>query len=103
MANIECPRCQQETISRKDKIKTGKWLNIYCDNCGARLCANPIVLALMWGILLWDIFFFGFMAVYEQSWIYFTIMLVGWAIMEFFIFYVPLSIMKPKAKPTDHG
>lgn len=96
MANIECPRCGEATIKPIDKIKAGKWKDIYCSNCNQRLAANPIIMALMYFALAWDIFFFGFMAVHEKSWIYALIMIVLWAILEFFIYYIPLSKLRPK-------
>lgn len=103
MENIACPRCGELTITPKDRIKTGKWLNTNCSNCGSRLCANPVVLALLYFVLLWDIFFFGFMAYHEKSWIWASVMLAGWLIMEFFIYYTPLSILKSKPSNTESG
>jgi len=104
MMNIECPRCNEATITPGDKIKAGKWRDIYCSNCNQRLAANPIVMALMYFALGWVIFFFGFMAVHEESWIYALVMIVLWAILEFFIYYIPLTRLRPKNPPdTENG
>lgn len=95
MSNVECPRCGKETITLKQRFLAGKWFDIYCSECGVRMCAQPIVLALMYFTLTWDILFFGFMAVYESSWAYGITGLIGWAILEFFILYMPLSKLRP--------
>lgn len=93
---IECPRCNKETISFKQKLLTGKWIDIYCSNCGARLCAQPIVLALLYFMLTWVIIYFGFLAVSEESVIFATMLAVGWFLIELFMYYIPLCILKPK-------
>lgn len=103
MEKTECPRCGEATITMFDRFKAGKWLDIYCSNCKGRMCANPIILAIMYFILCWDIFFFGFMAVYEKSWIYAAAMFIGWAILEFFILYVPLTKLRPVQQKNPNG
>lgn len=95
MENTECPQCAEKTITTQQKLKAGKWANIYCPNCGARMCANPIVMALMYFILTWDILFFGYMAVRESSFTYTVLMIAGWLILELFIFFIPLNRMRP--------
>ncbi len=94
MENTECPRCGELTITLKDKLKAGKWLNITCSKCGGRMCANPVVMAIMYFVLSWNIFFFGFMALLEESWGYAIGMIIGWLILEFFIYYIPLSNLR---------
>ncbi|MDX1812630.1 MAG: hypothetical protein R3240_11815 [Gammaproteobacteria bacterium] len=103
MQNIECPNCGKSTITPGDKFKAGKWKDIYCSNCNQRLCANPIVMALLYFALVWDVFFFGFMAYVEKSWIYLSVGLALWAILEFFIYYIPLSKLKAKSSSSDNG
>ena len=100
MSNIECPNCKQETITVKQKLLAGKWRDIYCSNCGSRFCAQPVVMALMYFAVTWDILFFGFMAIYESSIAYAVAMVIGWLILEFFIYYIPLTKLRPKEQKT---
>ena len=102
MENIECPQCQEKTITTKEKLRAGKWATIFCPSCGARMCANPIVMALMYFILTWNLMFFGYMAIRESSVAYGLAMIVGWAIMELFIYYIPLNRMRA-ANPNNDG
>jgi len=101
MEKIECPQCSEKTITVKEKLKAGKWVNIFCPDCGARMCANPIVMALMYFVLTWNILFFGYMAVRESSFTYTVLMFAGWLILELFIFYIPLNRMRP-LKPNNN-
>jgi len=95
MSNVECPRCGKETITLKQRFQAGKWIDIYCSECGGRMCAQPIVMSIMYFVLTWNILFFGFMAVYESSWAYGVAMVIGWAMLEFFILYMPLTKLRP--------
>jgi len=102
MGTFQCPQCGEETITVKQKLKAGKWSTIFCPNCNARMCTNPIVLALMYFVLTWNLLFFGYMAVRESSFAYAIAMIVGWLILEFFIAYVPLNRMRP-LKTENNG
>lgn len=102
MAKIACPQCNEQTITFGQKFKAGKWSTIFCPNCNARMCSNPIVLALLYFVLTWNFLFFGYMAVRESSVYYGITMIVGWAIIEFFIYYIPLSRMRA-LKPSSNG
>ena len=103
MEKIECPQCGEQTISIKQKLKAGKWATIYCPDCGARMCSNPIVLALLYFVLTWNILFFGYLAVHESSINYAITMLAGWAIIEFFMFYIPLNRMRALKPDNNTG
>jgi hypothetical protein len=96
-----CPHCNQATIKFGQKIKAGKWQDIYCDECGGRSCTQPIVLAIMYFLYVWDITFFTFMAVYEESFVYVGVMVVLALLLEFFIYYIPLSRMKKREPNVD--
>jgi len=101
MEKIECPQCSRQTITLKQKLKAGKWATIYCGDCDARMCANPVILALLYFVLTWNFLFFGYMAVRESSLGYFIAMIVGWAIIELFIYYIPLNRMRPLNKNSS--
>ncbi|MDH3326929.1 MAG: hypothetical protein OEM38_09470 [Gammaproteobacteria bacterium] len=101
MEKIECPQCSEQTITLGQKFKAGKWATIFCSNCNARMCANPIVLALLYFVLIWNVLFFAYMAIRESSIYYGIAMIVGWAIIEFFIYYIPLSRMRALAPSAD--
>lgn len=96
MSKIECPRCKEETITIKQKVIANKWVDIYCSNCGGRYCANPILLALMSFVLTWVIIYFGFLAITQESVVFGTLFVVGWIIVEVFMYYIPLTGLKPK-------
>jgi len=103
MENCECPHCCEQTIRPTQKIMAGKWVTILCPDCQGRMCTNPIILALLYFMLTWNIFFFGYMAIRESSIGYAVMMVVGWAIIEFFIYYIPLSRMRAlKPKSTEN-
>ena len=95
MENTECPHCHQMTIRPAQRFATTFWKNIHCDACGGRSCSHPVGQALMYFALTWDIFFFGFLGFYEDV-IYFIPMMIGWAILQFFMYYIPLARMRPK-------
>lgn len=94
MENAECPQCSEKTITLMQKIKAGKWATIYCPSCNCRMCASPVMLAMMYFVLTWIFLFFGYLAVRESDISYALMMIVGWLIMEFFIYYIPLSRMR---------
>jgi len=47
---------------------------------------------------MWNMAFFGFMAVYESSVIYLLALVFIWLILEFFAFFIPLSPMRSPAR-----
>ena len=102
MENNECPQCCEKTITPAQKFKAGKWSTIFCPSCDARMCCNPIILALLYFVLTWVILFFGYMAIRETSISYGIMMIAGWALIEFFIYYIPLSRMR-SLKPNNDG
>ena len=103
MSNIECPSCNKETITFKQKLLAGKWVDIYCSSCGSRFCDQPIVLAIMHFIVTWNVLFFGYMAFHESSINYAAAAIIGWIILEFFIYYVPLTKLRPKQRPVEES
>jgi len=100
MEKTTCPHCQQQTITTMQKFKAGKWLDVYCGECKGRSSNQPIVSALMYFIYIWDLTFFGFMAVHEDDMIYIIVMVVIAVILEFFMHYIPLSRLRSKASTT---
>jgi len=96
MSMIECPRCKKETISIMQKVLANKWVDIYCSNCGTRFCAQPIILALMSFALTWVIIYFGFLTISEESMVFGAMFVIGWLLVEVFMFYIPLCALKPK-------
>lgn len=96
MQNTKCPRCGELTITTIDKMRAGHWYNLYCSHCNARLVAQPFVLAAIYFLVTWDIVLFGFLTWYDSNWKYFVTMIVIWLIIEYFLYYVPLVVLKPK-------
>jgi len=95
MQNLECPHCQKETITPKQRLQTGLWLNAICKACSGRMCAQPIVMAIVYFFHMWNVIFFGFMAIYEKSLGYFITMIIFWALLTWGAYYIPLSRMRP--------
>ena len=103
MHKTPCPHCEKDAITISDRLKALHWFSIHCANCGKRSCMNPILLSIFWFVVVWDIFFFGFMAWAESSVIYFTIMIVGWIIIDVFGYYIPLSRMRSLPVPDSNN
>lgn len=101
MASIPCPHCDENTFSWWDKYRTGKWQLLHCRQCGGRVCAQPIVLALLYFMYIWDVLLFGFLAYMDSLW-YLLVMAVGFLILDYFSVYVPLASLRTpgRTKPT---
>lgn len=70
---------------------------LHCPSCGGRVCAQPIVLAVMYFFYVWDVVLFGFLAYLDSLW-YLVAMLVAWLILDYFSLYIPLTALR--AKPS---
>ncbi|MBL1278503.1 MAG: hypothetical protein COB30_020710 [Ectothiorhodospiraceae bacterium] len=103
MASIACPHCGEKTFSWWDKYLTGKWGLLRCTACKGRVCAQPIVLAVLYFLYVWDVVLFGYLAYLDSLW-YLLVMLVGWLILDYFSVYVPLTALRTaglsKAEPA---
>lgn len=99
MATIPCPHCQEKTFSWWDKYLAGKWKLLHCPQCGGRVCAQPIVLAVLYFLYVWDVMLFGFLAYLDSLW-YLLVMVVGWLILDYFSVYVPLSPLRKRGAPA---
>ena len=95
---FKCQRCGAPTISLFSKYKAGIWRDIYCDECHARMAANPIVLGA-----------FHFLAYVQMTAWFIAIAYVTkdlsnlWYVLLFWIIFdilnvmlVPLVVLKPK-------
>jgi len=98
VASIPCPHCQEKTFSWWDKYKTGKWALLNCSHCGGRVCAQPIVLSIMYFLYVWDLMLFGYLAYLDSLW-YLLVMVVVWVILDYFSVYVPLVALR--ARPSS--
>lgn len=93
MASIQCPHCGEKTFSWWDKYRAGKWAMLYCSHCGGRVCAQPIIMALLYFFYMWDVILFGYLA-YLDSLNYLLVLLAGWLILDSFSIYVPLTALR---------
>ena len=93
MNSIACPHCGEKTFSWWDKYRTGKWALLRCSSCKGRVCAQPIVLAVLYFLYVWDVVLFGYLAYLDSLW-YLLVMLVGWLILDYFSVYVPLAALR---------
>ena len=100
---FNCPHCKKPTISLQQKYLAGKWLDIYCKECSGRICAQPILLAILYFFYTWDVMLFGYVAILKHSWMYVGILIAGWITLDLFNLTLPLSRMRPKAgqKPNS--
>jgi len=98
MTKFPCPHCNNLTLSLKQKYLVAKWQDVQCDACRGLSCAQPVVLALMSFIYVWDVLYFGVVAYAEHSWAFIGMMLSIWLILDFFCHYIPLSRLKSPNK-----
>lgn len=103
MSTYQCPRCNEMTISVKEKFLTGLWQNIYCSDCGAKLCAYPIPLAILYFFHIWNVIWFFGMYHFTGNKMHFFYMAVVWVILNVInITVMPLAVMRPdKPKKPD--
>ena len=71
-----------------------------CPECGGRVCAQPIVLAALYFLYVWDVVLFGYLAYLDSLW-YLAVMVGGWLILDYFAIYVPLSPLRAKPGPAS--
>ena len=100
MASIACPHCGEKTFSWWDKYLLGKWAVLHCSGCAGRVCAQPIVLAALYFLYVWDVVLFGYLAYLDSLW-YLVVMLVGWIILDYFSVYVPLTPLRARGVKQD--
>ncbi len=101
MKNYQCPRCEQESIPFKDKYRAGLWGNIHCVNCGSRLCANPILMAVLYAAHTWNVLWWFALFYWTGHYYHLIFMLLVWVVIDFInVHYIPLSVMKPGKKPS---
>lgn len=100
MASINCPHCNAKTFTWRDKYLTGKWAILNCQQCGGRVSAQPIVLAALYFLYVWDVVLFGYLAYLDSLW-YLAVMAAGWLILDYFSIYVPLSALRTKHSSPD--
>ena len=97
MKSYRCPSCNRDTISTKDKYFAGIWRVIYCPSCGARLCAQPWLLALGWAIYVWAFMWFGALAFFNHSLAPLVYLVPVWLFLDFLnIRFMPLAVMRAK-------
>jgi uncharacterized protein (DUF983 family) len=102
MKKFTCPNCKREEISLKNKYLASIWQVIYCDSCDARLCAQPLLLALAYFIYTWVVVTFVAMAIYQESYIPLFYMLAVWLILDFInVISMPLAIMRRQLNPPE--
>lgn len=97
MFRFACPRCQEDTISFRDKYLAGVWRVIACPQCDARLTAYPILLLMIHMAYVWNILWFFGLYYFERDFIYFAYMAIGWIILDFLnVQIIPLAVLKNK-------
>lgn len=97
MKKHQCPHCQQDTVSFKQKYLAGLWQVVNCQQCNKRSCANPIILALIYMAYAWTLAWFVFGYALEgiiDSLYYLIPIWIGLDLLN--INLIPLSRMKSK-------
>jgi hypothetical protein len=100
MASIECPHCGEKTFSWWDKYRAGKWVIVHCKSCEGRVCAQPIVMAALYFLYMWDVVLFGYLSYLDSLW-FLAVMLGGWLILDYFSVYVPLTALRRKGAAPE--
>ncbi len=99
MTSYHCPNCKASSLSGKEKYRASHWKIIHCDQCDARLCATPILLAVVYMIYFWAFAWFIGWALYEQTWEPLLYLIPVWLILEFLnTRLMPISVMRPKKR-----
>lgn len=94
---IECPCCKQTCISLGEKYKLGIWKTVHCRQCGAKLTAHPIALALVDFVYVWNVSWFGVLAYIEKDMNYLLYLVIGWLVVDIInLMVVPLAILSRK-------
>ena len=97
MRKFACPSCKQPSITVKDKYLAGLWQVIECPNCRARLCAQPIIMAIAYGLYFWAIAWWSFTAYFEHSAEPLIYLVPTWLFLDFLnINLMPLAVMRQK-------
>ncbi len=102
MASIPCPHCEQNAFSWWDKYRSAKWAIMHCPSCGGRVCAQPIIMAALYFLYMWDVVLFGYLAYLDSPW-YLLAGLVGWLILDYFSLYIPLAPMRRGGSGPDQA
>jgi len=98
MKKFKCPNCEQLTITTRQKYMAGIWRVIHCENCNARLCAQPIIMAIAYAIYFWALAWFSFSAYFTQSLEPLIYLIPTWLFLDFLnINLIPLARMKARA------
>ncbi len=100
MASIPCPHCEQKTFSWWSKYLCGKWAILHCPACQGRVCAQPIVMAIVYFFYLWDVVLFGYLAYLDSLW-YLAAGLGGWLILDYFSLFIPLAALRSTKTKAD--
>lgn len=70
-------------------------MTISCANCGARLCAQPWLMAIGYMIYFWVIAWFATWALLDHSWLPILYLIVVWTLLDMLnIYYMPLSVLR---------
>lgn len=97
MKFFTCPKCKEDVIPVRDKYYTSIWMNIYCRNCGARLCAEPIVMALLYFTYFWMAAWFITWAWMEDTWLPIFYLIPLWLLVDIMsVMYMPLMVLRAK-------
>lgn len=98
MRKFVCPNCRQKTIPVRDKYLAGLWQVIHCQHCHARLCGQPVIMAIAYGLYFWAVAWWGFTAYFEQSLDPLIYLIPTWLFLDFLnINLMPLAVMRKKA------
>jgi len=95
---FNCPQCGQATITTRQKYLAGIWRIIYCSECKARLCGQPIIMGLAYALYFWVLAWFGFTAYFTDSLEPLLYLVPAWLFLDFLnINLMPLSILKSRS------
>ncbi len=95
--HYKCPKCDECSVSIKDKYKLGHWKTMHCSNCNALLCGQPIVLILAYILYIWVFAWFVAWAYLEHTFMPLLYLIPIWLILDYFnVEGLPLSVLRKK-------
>jgi predicted RNA-binding Zn-ribbon protein involved in translation (DUF1610 family) len=98
MKLFPCPKCHQNTIPLKEKYLVGIWMSVHCPQCGARVCAHPLLMTLLYFLYFWIAATCIFLAATSGSWQPLVVMAALWLLVDLAnIAWMPLRAMRPRS------
>jgi len=92
MKKYECPNCREKNVFFWAKWRSGTWVPITCEKCGAQVYTNPTINGLYGVVTCAGFLYSTYLAFNQWSWIPLLIFVIVWLIvMVMIVKFVPLT------------